>query len=638
VRTRPPAFFLVVAILVAIIPGGIYARDWFMHWAAPGLADTRDFALDIDRYMTVHDARFWWMAMIIAILVFAWSIIASDDVSVRSPRDVYGSVRYGWMEDSRTEATVTGIIAVAVFVVAAVISCAIAIDNKDVYRYNNADVEWVVSDLDNMPGSLEKLVDGADRDDNGTPDDPTDDVLTGSHDVPSRIVAEEDFLSAGWEPRVSSLAAAEYVMSQTSGESSRARLMSDSLAHLYLDDEDGNAQGYWTGIRDQSGREAVVESIIQWDGNGAPTVCMFRGDYKVNRAFSGERLRDLPNLIAEENPDVTYNESDIYGYCEPVVDDDDEPVLNDDGDPVLQPVVIIPAIRYNRHGSTSVEAPAGVIEMRGSPSGDPQFRHIPVVDNRDDNEDNDVPGPVYPLSIATAQRENHTWAAGRKWQERVDFGFEPTSDASQDGNTTEYLVRSADPSDEGMYWLTPMTPRSSDGELIQVFSVVPADHVSSGELNQTRIYVRNGSAPPINLATMESIITSAVGRQDPGFAANNGKIQEFIPAAGNTWQAFGVNEDDIPIFVATIDPVAGTAPEIEYFPQYGGTTVEESPETPSGEPSDPGSGESPSGNNPCNVQNLGDLSNEDLAACNGAVSDEFGRRFPVTTTTTAPAA
>jgi hypothetical protein len=462
-------------------------------------------------------------------------------------------------------------------------------NNKDLPSYYNQSTKFVVSDIDNPPAGLQKLLEGA-RVTNGNECE-----RIGKHDVPSCISAGE-FPTDGWENRGASLAGAVRVMKQTTGQSQNVDLLNDTLAYIYpnadapIPEGDNVSDGRWTAIRDGSNLGTPTESIVEWDGTNRPVTCKFEGDFELNRAFRGERSNNFPNLIAEKFPTRRFNRSDVYGYCD-----------HEHGD---EPIIVVPMYQNVRYRNRSVATPAGVLLIHGSPSGDPRFEFKTSV------KDGEVPGPVYPLSIAETQREEHTWAAGRQYRDRNKFGFDPTKAASQTSNTTEFLLRSRQ--DGRTYWVSPLTPRGSNSQLVLAYAVIPADTVNGGQLNELTIYVFDQDNPHVvNLDQMERDIRAFVSRQYPGFFSGGGKIQEFIPAAGTKWRAFGVF-DDAPYFTVELDPNGTNQPVV--------TDLANGSTPPSDNPT-----EEPQASSVC-VRPIGEQTNEELVTCAQAVLDELGRR------------
>lgn len=381
-------------------------------------------------------------------------------------------------------------------------------NDKDLGRYDNSQTTFVTPSLNagSAPASLRLLLDGA-RNSSGKCQ------KTGKADVPSCIV-KGNLPMSGWEPRVSSLDGAKIVMSRTSGNSQRVSLDTDTIT--YLNAHNGKP-ALWSAIRDGRGYSAPTEGVVEWPGHGNPTECTFGGDGdRFNRAFGGGHGNSLPNLIAEKYPNYVHKITDVWGYC----------------DSSNKPVLVVPMEKQIAYSSRTVLTDAGVLEIRGSATGDPAFTYRATVNA------GDLPGPVYPASLVEQQRTQAAWAAGRKWKNRAGFGYEPSDSKAQEGNSTEFLLESK--ADHRLYWVTPMTLRNSNSDLFVAYAVSPADQTTSGQLNQMKIYVLSSTDKrQINIDNLESDARNYVSEVQPGFFSSGGKLIEFTPVDGDIWRAFG---------------------------------------------------------------------------------------------------
>lgn len=551
----------------------------FLHLVMPGWKVTQTWDLLLERNFAPQYPMFWLVVAIIAVL----SLVLAIGTAFESDRYGYNTHYSGMSAVGKGSTIATSVVLVlSLFQFGNILW-----NNKDFPTYYNESNAFLVADIENPPASLQRLLEGA-----RTGNEACERI--GAHDVPSCIRSGE-FPAEGWESRSASLAGAVRVMSQTSGESQQVDLLTNTLAHIYPERSESIAadnevsDGYWTGIRDGKGIRIPTEGIVEWDGVNRPTACEFNGEYEFNRAIRGSRSNSLTHLMADKFPELRFNQSDIYGYCD-----------HENGD---EPIIVIPVYEQDGFRNRSVETPAGVLLLRGSPSGDPAFEYKRTV------EPGEVPGPVYPLSIAETQRGEHTWAAGREYRDRSNFGFKPTAAASQSGNASEFLLRSRE--DGRTYWVSPLTPRGSDSQLVLAYTLIPADTVTDGQLNELSVYVLDREdSHVVNLDQMERDIRDFVSRQNPGFFSANGKIQEFTPASGTAWRAFGVLDGD-PRFVVTIDPNGDNRPIISDI--RGGTV-----EVPSEEPSETEEEE-------CSLP-LSEQTNEQLFNCARAALDELERR------------
>ena len=288
------------------------------------------------------------------------------------------------------------------------------------------------------------------------------------------------------------------------------------LEDSYIYGEDG--AGSWTGIRDGKNRQPIF-GVATWAGAGTSVkTCEFKGEYELNKAFGGSWGKNLGDDIAAFDKSFTYSAQDMYGYC--------------DGD---KPVIVIPGTRTGTTDVRTINVAYGVMTITGSSTG------RPVIEFRDEVKAGELPGPVYPVRLVEQQRSSLGWSAGRVWPWQSPVGFTSTDTTAQAGNSTDFLLQSK--KDGRLYWVTPMRPLNTESQTLVAYSVTPADEMTSGELNQQRIYVLNGDDPRVvNLNDLENVVTQAVAKDDPGFFTgsdeNVGRIVEFIPTSDDSWQVF----------------------------------------------------------------------------------------------------
>lgn len=375
-------------------------------------------------------------------------------------------------------------------------------NDKDEANVYNAATVFHVDDTAHPPPSVNKLLDGA------RPGNDQRCKLVGKHSTPSCIV-QGSLPLQGFEPRVSSVQAAARIISKTAGDNPRVSPMDDTMTYLY---GSGSGTGKWSAILDGSGREQDLYGVAEWDGVHPANVCTFKDGFTPDRAFSGARGNSLPNLLAEKFPNLFFNTVDVWGYCKGV-----------------QPVVVIPVSEQAHVSRRSYERPAGVLVYDGTSDF---FRYQRSVTA------GQFPGPVYPNTTAALQRERTQWAAGRKNMDRFGFGYEVSSLDSQAGNASEYLLRSK--ADGHLYWVTPVTPRNSSSERIIAYTLVPADRVEGGTLNQLDVYSFSQTNPwNTDLQTLNQTAQNYMVDNAPNFRTNGGTISEFTPMSPDLWRAFG---------------------------------------------------------------------------------------------------
>jgi len=373
---------------------------------------------------------------------------------------------------------------------------------KNVARYYDQAAAVYTPSLSNTPGSLEFLVQGAKRGTNGC-------ALVASSDVAS-CIKKGTLPEAGFDPRVSSAAGAEIVMQRTSGSRQNVNLLSSSLTYLNGDGKDG----VWSGIRDGFGAFQPTEGVVEWNGVSLPTECTFGGkNDKFNKAIRGVKSDSLVNYITNKYPNVYWQQSDVWGYCNG-----------------SRPTLVIPVEEQTHYLSQVVSVPAGVEIVTGSASGNPNVVYKQDVAN--------LPGPVIAKSMYNVQEQEVNWMAGRAKENRSQFGFEPTSSKAQAGNNGDYLLRSA--ANGHTYWVTPLTLVSSQSELFVAFGIERADTVTAGKLNTFQLYALAGGDPrTVNIDQLEAIARDFMVNNAGGFIPSGGRLIEFTPATGDTWRAFG---------------------------------------------------------------------------------------------------
>lgn len=358
-------------------------------------------------------------------------------------------------------------------------------------HYNDASV-YLVEDIDGIPDTLTRVADSAN----------------------AQVNIEEGAMPDSWTPRVASATGALYVMQKTGDANANTAIMPETITYIYGEGDSGS----WTAIRNGKNRQPMF-GVASWSGAGTSVkTCEFKGEWELNRAFSGTFGKSLNDEIASYDMDFLYDGDDVWGYC--------------DGD---KPIIVIPGYHTVAANNQTVLEPYGVLLVTGSVSGQPQFEF------RENVKPGELPGPVYPVRLVSEQRDALGWSAGRIWFWQASVGFESSDTTSQTGNSTDFLLKSK--VDGRLYWVTPMKPVSTDSQTLVAYSVTPADEYNAGELNMQKVYVLNADDPRVvNLNDLENAVTQAVAKIDPGFFTggvdNVGEIVEFIPTSDSTWQVF----------------------------------------------------------------------------------------------------
>jgi hypothetical protein len=374
-------------------------------------------------------------------------------------------------------------------------------NSKNVARFYDRSAVIYTPSINNAPGSLQYLLSHATKGKDG--------CYVANSDVPS-CVKIGSLPMAGFDPRVSSSTGALTVMQRTSGSRQNVNLLDSSLTYL-----NGNGKnGVWSALRDGFGAFQPTEGVVEWNGTALPTECKFGGADQFNKALNGVKSNSLVNYLTKLHPDLYWSSNDVWGYCS----------ANN------RPVLVFPVEKQARYLSQTVSVPAGVLVITGSRSGKPQVSYLAHARN--------MPGPVYPKSLADTQLTSLNWMAGRAHLDRSQFGFEPTNSSAQAGNTQDYLLKSK--TDGHIYWVTPLTLASSQSQLFVAYSMVRADTVNSGQLNTFKVYALASSDTRVtNVDQLEAQAKNFMVNNAGGFIPSGGQLIEFTPANGNFWRAFG---------------------------------------------------------------------------------------------------
>ena len=201
-----------------------------------------------------------------------------------------------------------------------------------------------------------------------------------------------------------------------------------------------------------SGLSAVVSQSFE---DYATETCSFEKEVPTSKGVLNMNLNRVISLLDIR---LQYNEKDIWAYCEGAKATLVVPVITMTGFPQGHPV------------------PAGVVLFKGE-----------TVELRKDVASGELPGPVYPLSLAAAQRRALNTPPG--FMDYLDSSGFATSDytyiESNENNVTELLLYRKDGS--GWDYVTPLTPNGKPFA-ITALATIAADHVTSGKLNQLTVH------------------------------------------------------------------------------------------------------------------------------------------------------
>jgi hypothetical protein len=551
----------------------------------------------LDRIFWTHSGWMWVYVMVGLIGSLVILFIGEDEPAAHRSRDYDYPGNRPKPTSKQTNTSAIAQIGLAVLLAGALVFSFIQWwtvvwdADKDVARYYGHDTTFVVPDLKNPPKATGRLFDH-----NPKGNGPNCTLRGPKGDDVATCITQGTLPLAGWEPRVASLDGAEIVMKRTSGANPSVSLDEDTIT--YLNAHNGE-KAKWSGVRDGSGKYQPMDGVVEWTGGtDKPTECTFSTKDKdgINRAIHGDKGNSLPNLLNDRFPNFNFTMSDSWGYC--------------DGS---HPVIVFPVQKQIHYKNQTVKTPAGVVIMRGSASGKPAFQY------RANVKAGELPGPVYPASTVVHQRDAIQWAGGRKIQEGSKLTFDPADSPAQEGNDSEYLLRSA--TDHRLYWVTPLTPHG-DSELFVAYSVTPADQVGNGQLNRQKVYVLADNDPrQVNLDNLLADAKTFISTEQPGFISAGGKIVEFLPTGstkpgdkGDEWQAYG----EINGRVAYRLDLTATG---WLTPQW--IALEPTAEQPN--PTGPGSTTPPAGAVDCGKP-AKDLTQSNLVSCLQQFADELGQR------------
>jgi hypothetical protein len=510
-----------------------------------------------------HPTGLFWLWVGIGLIGTAVILASPDDASAASASAASAFV-----------ATVTVIAAIGVLAVPSV--KALWDNDKDEGRYYNQTTTWHITDGANPPASLAYLMRGAHKDERGC-------AYRSPADVPTCVRVDRLPGIASWEGRTSSYASAQQMMAHAASAAPKVDLWDDSLTYLYGAPPQPGRQGgpgAWTAILDGSGKATPTYGIASWDGasNTVKVACRFApGGF--DRAFHGARGNSLRNWLGEKYPDLLWDDSDVWGYCQGG-----------------KPVIVVPVKRQIAVKNRTVITAAGVLFLTGDHGVHATYRRTV--------RPGDLPGPAYPDSLTQMQRKATEWAAGRKWRSRASFGFKPTVDDVQRGNTTEYLLRGPD---HHLYYVTPLTPNASKSQAFIAYAVSPADAAANGHLNRMDLYVLPDGDPNVaNLNALTNKATDAVRGLDPTFLNTGGKLEEFTPLGGDMWRVYGVRRG-LTEFYVDLSITGRTSPRT--------VNVTSSPTEGEKTPAVTGCGKPPA-----------EMTTRELTNCLGALADELRRR------------
>ncbi|GAA3602356.1 hypothetical protein GCM10022223_17670 [Kineosporia mesophila] len=341
--------------------------------------------------------------------------------------------------------------------------------------------------------------------------------------------------------------------------------------------------GYVTPVRAKGWVKGFDQVVVQTPGeNGENTVkvCNFDAQVPVARGWFQYNLRRALSFVGG---DLMADPDDVWVYCEG-----------------SKARLVVPVTRYTGFPEQH-EVPAGVVVFEGDSA---------VLDQ--DVTAGELPGPVYPMSLAAKQREaSH---AENGFMDRLfrRSGYETVGKAGEGpdaGNESELLLRRTDSS--RWDFVTGLTPRGTSTSVTAV-STMAADEVHDGKLNTLTVHSMK-DARQGNAALANAIIAAF---PQLNWNANQLTLKEVAPTSSGTWTASITKTTTVTRLVEIAKDGAmcltyTNGDQIDCV-DAGGNSEDD----PSAEEGQASAGE-----------DLKGLSNEELAELQRRVADEFARRL-----------
>ncbi|GLY30824.1 hypothetical protein Kisp02_41890 [Kineosporia sp. NBRC 101731] len=346
--------------------------------------------------------------------------------------------------------------------------------------------------------------------------------------------------------------------------------------------------GYVTPVRAKGWVKGFDQIVVQTpgeNGENAVKVCDFDAQVPVARGWFQYNLRRALSFVGG---DLMADPGDVWAYCEG-----------------SQARMVVPVTRYTGFPEQH-EVPAGVVVFDGDSA---------VLDK--DVKAGELPGPVYPMSLAAKQREASHAQTGFMDRLFRRSGYETVGKAGEGpdaGNESELLLRRTN----SVRWdfVTGLTPRGTSTSVTAV-STMPADEVHDGKLNTLTVHrmakdkVRQGNA------ALANAIIAAFPQLN--WNANQLTLKEVAPTSSGTWTASITKTTTVTRLVEIAEDGAmcltyTNGDQIDCADAGGNSENDPADEE----------GRGPSGED---LEDLEGLSNEELAELQRQIADEFVRRL-----------
>lgn len=249
----------------------------------------------------------------------------------------------------------------------------------------------------------------------------------------------------GYKPRFLPYLVAEATLKNEQGDLQGTELVNVT----YISDPENGDR--WTGIADGSSWQSNVKGVVVLHPSGEVITCAIT----LGPITHGNWLRNVSSEIRKHGATYYIDPEDAYGDCV-------------DG----KALVIIPLQKTK--GYDQVRYPAGIAVFDST--------GLQIYEN---NFPENVHGPVYPISLAIAQRESLTAGFGFwKWLNKTN-GYEALDDTtySNSGNQSEFNLALNTPNPMGMYYITPVRSAGSS-QTITADVAIQSDTMTAGQHNQ----------------------------------------------------------------------------------------------------------------------------------------------------------
>jgi hypothetical protein len=373
-------------------------------------------------------------------------------------------------------------------------------------------------------------------------------------------------------------------LGDVTGEISDITYLPDSDRFSTLVERSGWLAGYEVGL---------VQDVPLGGNSRDQQRCRFDVE-KADARIGGWFTHNLGRKIAAQKRWVRFEDSDAYVTCSGGT-----------------PIVVVPLKRQT-----------GFLVVTERPAG------LALYDGRTDkvtitSDTTAVPGPTYPLSLASRQREATAAVGGFAdwWFERS--GWDASEDGANAGNESEFTLRYREQAG-GSAYVTPLTPQGEASSVVAV-SVVPTRHRGGGLAPMTIHRLSpTWSSPKALVALIKAEYRDVC-------CYNDDRVFEVVPTGGSTWTATVGSEQNIRYRVEGRGPVGGR--EATCLKTADGTLLRcayaapgspeeqelarrEQEKQKTGPPKPPG-----------DVGDLGGLTTEQLAELHRRVSEEVLRRL-----------